>query len=130
MDMWIPHFIELLILASPYLLVDMVAVILALLWWRRHPRTSLLTLLAIGLSVAVAVLGGFMLAFLPDYLYGFPGIYDRSFEEKRFLTRMIMLVRNVLGALAYGLLVVAVFSGRPEKTLHYGLSVDSGDSPC
>src|SRR5262249_31669347 len=49
---WGGRFLDELVLMSPVLAVDLVGVTLALVWWRRHPRISLLTLLAIGLFVS------------------------------------------------------------------------------
>jgi hypothetical protein len=43
---WIWRFSELLVLMSPGLLVDLGGLVLALVWWRRHPTVSLLTVLA------------------------------------------------------------------------------------
>jgi hypothetical protein len=66
MDTWLGQFLESLI--SPFFLVYLVAAILALNRRRRHPRVSLLTQFSIGLSVTVALVCCFLLAWLPGIL--------------------------------------------------------------
>jgi hypothetical protein len=69
MGTWVGVFLQSLVMMSPYFVVDLIGAILALVWWRRHPRVSLLTLLAtIGLALLVGVGGSFVLAWLPDHL--------------------------------------------------------------
>jgi hypothetical protein len=116
MSIWLSGFLLSLLSLSPYLLIDLVAVILALILWRRHPRVSLLTLLATGLSVAVAVVGNFMLSWLPEYLVpDHLENYGESLEKRILLMNWIGMVRSVLGAVAYALLIVAVFIDRSGK---------------
>jgi len=107
-----------------------VAVILALVWWRRHPRVSLLTLAAIGLSVLVMLGGNFILAWLPDYLY--PNSLEHfdqfQFQRRMLLTQVILMIRNVLGAVAYALLLAAVFIDRSRKNRVQGLPTDTAPS--
>ena len=106
------------------------AVILALVWWRRHPRVSLLTLAAIGLSVLVMLGGNFILAWLPDYLY--PNSVEHfdqfQFQQRLLLTQLILIIRNVLGAVAYALLLAAVFIDRSRKNRVQGLPTDTAPS--
>jgi hypothetical protein len=108
---WVERFVESLVLMSPVLVVDLVGVSLALVWWRRHPRVSLLTLLAIGLLVSVAVGGSFVFAWLPDHLQQ----RGWKFEEIIVLYPVMALIRNALGAMAYALLLGAIFAGRSSK---------------
>jgi hypothetical protein len=106
-----------------------VAVILALIWWRRHPRVSLLTLLAIGLSVTVSIVGNFLLLWLPVYLIPEPSeTNDWRFEERIVLMEWIGIFRNVVGAVALALLIVAVFIDRSGKNRLDRLATDSPDS--
>jgi hypothetical protein len=117
MGTWIAEFLESLMYLSPYLLLDLVAVILALIFWRRHPRVSLLTLVAIGLSVSVTLVSTFILAWLPDFL--FPNSLEQvdvsPFEQRMIVTRVILMIRNVLGAVAYAFLLAAVFVDRSGR---------------
>jgi hypothetical protein len=128
MSIWLGQFLESLLFLSPYLLVDLVAVILALAWRRRHPRASLLTLLAIGLSVSVAIGGSFALAWLPEYLLPDPWERSGGFQQRMALVGVIAMIRNVLGAVAYALLIAAVFCDRSGKSRLQGPPTDSGDS--
>jgi hypothetical protein len=123
MEMWIGRFLEGLVMMSPGFLVDLVGAILALVWWRRHPRVSLLTLLAIGLGVSVAIGGSFLFAWLPAHL-----ILERgwSFEQTIALYPVIGLIRSALGALAFALLLSAIFTDRSSKNRLQSLPTSAG----
>src|SRR5262249_12834720 len=116
-------FLESLVSMSPVLVVDLVGVILALVRWRRHPRVSLLTLLAIGLFVSVGVGGSFVFAWLPDHLKQ----RGWTFEEIIVLYPVMNLIGSALGAVAYGLLLGAIFAGRSSKNRFQKPSTGAGD---
>jgi MFS family permease len=120
---WGEWFVETLALMSPGFVVDLVGVILALVRWRRHPRVSLLTLLAIGLFVSVAVGGSFLFAWLPDHLKQ----RGWKFEEIMVLYPVMALIRNALFAVGYALLLVAIFAGRSSKDRLQKPSTGAGD---
>jgi hypothetical protein len=106
---WVWRFSELLVLMSPSLLVDLGGLVLALVWWRRHPAVSLLTVLAIGMWILLAVGGSFLFAWLPEHLREERGW---SFAEARALLNGIAMARNAISAGAGVLLFVALFWGR------------------
>jgi hypothetical protein len=122
---WLGQFLESLLLISPFFLVYLVAAILALNRWRRHRRVSLLTLFSIGLSVTVALVCCFLLAWLPDILWPYPlGTYDQALKERVVLNRVIVMISNVLWAVALAMLVAAVFIDRSGKKRLQSLGMD------
>jgi hypothetical protein len=110
-ESWFWRFLKSLVEMSPWFLVDLVGVILALVWWRRHPRVSFLTLLAIGLSVSVAVGGSFLIAWLPDHLRQSGWTSEKTIT----LSPLLGLIRNTLGAIAFLLILSAIFTDRSSK---------------
>jgi hypothetical protein len=110
-ESWFWRFLKSLVEMSPWFLVELVGVILALVWWRRHPRVSFLTLLAIGLSVSVAVGGSFLFAWLPDHLR------QSGWRSEKTITLfpLLGLIRNTLGAIAFLLILSAIFADRSSK---------------
>jgi hypothetical protein len=92
---------------TPMFLAYLVAMVLAIVYWQRCPMPSLLTLIASGLLLGLAlgqtVLTSYLIHFQSD-MGGGAGIGST-------LT-MIGLAGNVLRALAFGLLLAAVFADR------------------
>jgi len=108
---------------SPTLLVYLVAMIVAFVYWNRHPRPCLLVLLAVGLMLFTTV--GFMV--LQMYV-----INSRVMNQWRGMTlgsvlTVIGLVRSIIQAGAFGLLLMAVFTDRPRPVNPVGPSY-SGNS--
>lgn len=99
---WVSQFLEYLFLGSPGLLVELLGLVLASVWWRPHPWTSLLTLVALGLRLASGVGGWFLFAWLSEY---------RAWA----LLPGIAMVRSTIGAAGTMLLLVAIFGGRSQR---------------
>jgi hypothetical protein len=123
MGTWVGRFVDSLVVMSPLFVVDLVGVILALVWWRRHPRVSLLTLLAIGLLASAAVGGSFLFAWLPYHLEQ----RGWSFGQTSALYPVMALIRSALGAVAYALLLSAIFAGRSSTNRLQRLPTGPGD---
>jgi lysylphosphatidylglycerol synthetase-like protein (DUF2156 family) len=114
----------------PNLLVDFVGVILALIWWRRHPRVSLLTVCALGLSISVMVAGILVFAWIEYHFLNAPIEYsDQKSLESAITYHYVVigtaLIRNVLFAIAVTLMLVAVFIDRSGKTRTQSLGTDA-----
>jgi hypothetical protein len=109
---WVSRSLETLLILSPGLLVDLVGLVLALVWWRRHPGVSLLMLVAIGLWLSLAIGGSFLFAWLPEHLREERGW---SFAQISALLDAIAMIRNSIGAAAMILLLVAIFGGRSRR---------------
>ncbi len=94
---------------TPVLLVYLLGPILALVFWRRCPVSSLLTLVASVLLLLLAVIQ----AFATQYLIIRARVeLGWSSEEMSRVLSAVALVGNVLRALGLGLLLAAVFLGR------------------
>jgi hypothetical protein len=122
--MWVSQFLWSLLYLSPWLLVDTVAVILVVIWRRRHRRVSFLIILAVSLSLVISITANFLVAWLPEDAFQEP--YDHSkFVARILLISWIGIIRSILGAMAYSLLIVAVFIDRPAKAPVQSLIKDS-----
>jgi hypothetical protein len=123
---WGSRFLESLLILSPNLLVDLVGIVLALVWWRRRPGVSLLALVAFGIFLVLAVGGSFLFAWLPQYLREARGW---SFEQTWALLDALAMMRNSIGGAAVILLLVAIFGGRsPQRSSQWANAVDGSES--
>jgi hypothetical protein len=120
-----PQLLEDFVILSPYLVVELVGMALALALWRRHPQVSLLALLAFGLTFTAVVVGIFVFAWLPLYLMDGCGW---SYPQTMPVITGIALLRNLVVAAATILLLFAVFTGRSHTGGARQLSGESGDS--
>jgi hypothetical protein len=91
----------------PLLVVALVGLGFAIVGWRKHPRVSLLAVLALGLLM-LNVVAGVVLTSLPPMLLrrGMTG------QQLGVVFGMIGLVRGLISAASYGLLSAAAFSGQ------------------
>ena len=101
---------------APLLLAYVVGVILALVFWRRCPRPSMLTFLAMMLLLITTLVQAFLIGYL---LQG-----GWNPEKLRLFMRATVLMGNLLHMTAIGLILAAVFIGRkvaqqsrPNQTL-------------
>ncbi len=92
-----------LLLVSPVLLAYLTGMVLALVFWRRCPTACLLVLVATGIHL-IAQVG----SFLSVYIVNLGTVHYRV-----ELFQAIGLAVSVVHALAIGLLLAAVFVGRP-----------------
>ena len=97
----------------PQLLVYSLGIILAVVFWSRHPTVSLLCLLAFGAFLASQMIGSgaqFMLFYSADR--------NMSPEQIGTMMSIVSLVRITIGSTAWALLLIAMFgwrSGRDKK---------------
>jgi hypothetical protein len=124
MEWWVAAFLHNLVMLSPWLLVELVGFIMALVWWRRHPRVSLLVLLAIGLNVSVAIGGSFLTIWLSYYSIQ----HDWRYAQRAAWYTVINATRGSLMAAESALLLSAVFTDRVRKGRLPGLPPGSGVS--
>jgi hypothetical protein len=97
---------------SPILLVWLAGFILAAVHWRRHPRVSLLTVIALAIFLVETLVNTYLNLWLPLMLSerGVAAVQiGQLFAAKGILT-------SIIGAVAWGLLIAAIFSGRPAVT--------------
>jgi hypothetical protein len=93
---------------APVLLAYLVGMILALVFWRRSPGPCVLTLVATGLLLGTTLVQSFL------FLYLIRAREDFGWTEERYrwMLSANALVGSVIRAVAFGLLLAAVFVGR------------------
>lgn len=102
-----PAFVGLLLGNSPTIIASFVGIIVAAVGWQRAPRAAMLLMIA---SVA-----NLLLALVNVWLYG---VYIPQLpSETRYASVQMIgiwgVAAGVLHGVAYGLLIWAVFAGRP-----------------
>lgn len=109
MSSWLIGFLAQMMYSSPILIVVIVAMILALVRWRRHPRASLFFLIALGIFLVLNTVGTLFLFWLPDYLRDGQGAPT---AQMLLWIPILHVVRNLIGAAGWVLVAVAVFCDR------------------
>jgi hypothetical protein len=106
-DLLIPYLSQ-LASQSPVLLVYLVAIILALVFWRRWPGPCAFTLASMGLLVLMALVQPFV------FLYLSRAPLELGWPHGRvgWLMSATALTGSLIRATAFGLLLAAVFIGR------------------
>ena len=107
---WAPLLGQLLA-ASPYFVVYIAGLTLAIVRWRQHPRVCLLVALACGIDI-FAGLAGAGLSMLPIWFLQKGGTMAELGVPLAIANAIVGMVR--LGA--YGLLLAAAFAGRRAST--------------
>lgn len=99
------------LIASPSLIVWFVGAVLAVVFWRRHPKTSAVALLGFGLGLFVAFIYGFAFHLLSRRLSAAGLPYD----EHQTYYYALRAVLSLVEALAAALVVAAVFAWRKPR---------------
>lgn len=102
-------FLSQTVMAAPLLLVYVVGMVLAARWWRRAPRAAMLALSGLSLLL-LATLGGSAVQAL--LVAGAPAGALASMAMKM---QVYYFAFTVLRAIGTGLIVAAVFAGRPRE---------------
>lgn len=105
-------------LQIPLYLVWLVGVVLAVISWKRNPKVSLLTVIALAVFFILSGVGTGLNMWLP------PTWYERGWMPARIglLTAAIGFVRTLVDAVGFGLLLAAVFGWRKAN----GQALSSG----
>jgi hypothetical protein len=112
-DSYFVHYLVNLASQLPELLVCIVGVFLGLIWWWRHRKVSLL------LMIALVILGLNLIALTAlqtwsgEWFFG-KTVAATDYREYRFLYSMIGFIKSLITAGTLGLLIYAIYSGRPE----------------
>ena len=93
---------------APQLLIWLVGMALALLWWQRAPKVALATGVACGLFLLDALLGTAITIVLPSMLID----QGRSSAQIGTAFGLIGIVRSLLHAALWAAVLFAIFSGR------------------
>lgn len=108
MDNIFGAFLSQMLVQIPILLMYVIGMILALMFWRRCRGPSLLTLLAMMLLLVTKLVQSFL--FL--YLVRAKEDFGWSYEDFNWILSANGLFGNFISAAAFGLVLIAVFSGR------------------
>jgi len=93
---------------APMLIAYLVAIVLAIMFWQRCPTPSLLTLIAAGLLLGTSVAQTFLFAYL---MHAQDGMALGN-ASRGSIFGLVGFASGIVRALAFGLLLFAVFSGR------------------
>jgi uncharacterized membrane protein len=94
-------------LQLPSLLTMLACIVAAVVRWKRHPKVSLAVVAGLGLMIVHAFTFAFVFAFVPE-LFAQPGNYNLM----RTVITVISFIYNSSLAIAFGILLVAVFMKR------------------
>jgi hypothetical protein len=97
-------FLRSLVLQAPMLAVYLAAIVVLVLRWRRHPRVSVLGLLAVTLGILLTV------ARAADFIL-FEALRDENADA---ITDVVMFLENAVEAIAFVLLLLAIVMDRPR----------------
>jgi hypothetical protein len=107
------HFLSLLMTQVlpqlPLWLVWLVGVILALVFWRKHPMPSLLALIAFVLLLLQALVGTIASAAIMSQT-------DLMGQQQRLLPLVLSVARTIISTVAWGLLLGALFGWRKQAS--------------
>jgi hypothetical protein len=104
---------------SPHLLVCVGGMILCTLFWRRAPTAAMLALIGLGVMLVSAVAS----AMLQNYLLQQRLASGQSAASFGQTMLWVGIGWSIIRSIALGLLVAAVFVGRPEVALSSGFEV-------
>jgi hypothetical protein len=95
----------------PVFIVWLVGIILSVVYWRRHPKVSLLALIAITAFFVTSLFGSALTTWLPIMLQ------RRGWAMTRLsaVLAIVSLVRSIVNAALWGLLIAAIFGWRSER---------------
>ena len=93
---------------APQLLVWLVGIGLALVWWQRAPKIALVTCVACGLFLLDALIGTAISVALPSMMMD----NGRSATQVGTAFALIGILRSLLHAAIWAAVLFAIFSGR------------------
>ena len=93
---------------APQLLVWLVGIALALVWWQRAPKIALVTCVACGLFLLDALIGTAISVALPSMMMD----NGQSATQVGTAFALIGILRSLLHAAIWAAVLFAIFSGR------------------
>jgi hypothetical protein len=112
MESFFPPYIVSLLTQIPLFIIYVVGVAIALGQRKLHPRASLYTILAMGGLLFTSLVLVAVQVWLPQYLAS----QAYSAVNFRLILGIISVIRNLIDAIAIGLLLLAVYNGRVSGT--------------
>ena len=99
----------------PSLLTILACLVFAIVRWKRYPRTSLLLVIWLGLFLLHAVVFAVVYTWVPDLFIG-PASYPNQASMMRIVYLVLGLITNVSLAVAFAVLLMAIFTQRPATS--------------
>jgi len=93
---------------TPVLLAYVAGMLAALMFWQRCPGSARLTFIGMALLLAATLVG----SFLSMYLLQARDEFGWSIQELGAIMAVITIIANIIRAVAYGLVLAAVFINR------------------
>lgn len=109
------YFLFMLVRRAPIFLLCLGGIVFAIIRWKRHPRVSLMTVLALVIYAVEAVLFALFLYWLPDLMRPM----HLSLTADEWFYNVIFFFEDFVFALVIILLVGAAFSGRGAQDEAY-----------
>jgi hypothetical protein len=100
-----------LIVQIPLILVWLVGIIIAIARWKKHPRISLLSVIAITGLLFLSIAGNYLGMWLPVMLRA----NNWNISRIGVINTAVGFVRSLLSAILWGLILAAIFSKRNDK---------------
>jgi hypothetical protein len=127
-DSYFVHYLVNLASQLPELLVCIVGVFLGMIWWWRHRKISILLIIALVVLVLNLIVLTALQTWSGELFVGktvaIADINDREldrfivaptrYREYRFVYATIGFIKSLITAGTLGLLIYAIYSGRPE----------------
>lgn len=104
----IPAIIQHWVVMFPTVAVWGIGILIALARWRRHPKVSLLVVLSCGLSLLTSL----VVPIVQQLVFA---LHQPNHSSLTAVLMGVSLVWTCLGAISMGLMLFAVFTGRPEN---------------
>ncbi len=96
----------------PLLIVLLVGFVMAIIRWKKNPRTSLLTAIATAISGVVMFLGVVSNSFL--YYFGYE-VLNMDFVTVNIIFKVLTVVFNLLTSVSWVLVLIAIFFKKKPK---------------
>src|SRR5512141_647840 len=111
MDTIVPS-LSVLLFQLPILLVWLVGLVLAVIYWKRHPRVSLLAIIGIVGLLISTMLGSLASLWMPMICAqnGYPG----GLQQYALLMPLNTFAGSLLSAAFWVLVIIAIFFGRKK----------------
>ena len=102
----------------PTLLVWIAGAVLAIMHWRKYPQVSMFTLAALGIFIVLTVAGTILSIWLPVTIMR----DTRDADQVGIILTISGCIQSLIAAGAWGLILAAIFKGRPAEAPSDSLS--------
>ena len=113
-----------LVRRGPILLLALIGIVFSLIRWKRHPKVSLLTSIALGFFLIASLV-------YTTVLYQLPSLFERlkvDYGSYRIFYTIVYVLYDIAYAFVIVLLVAAAFSQRTVKTIGKATNTTSAET--